>query len=161
MHYTQLCKTRGLALHLDGARLFNAIMASRHAAATITADPSSRVTAYGAEDIGHLFDSISICLSKGLGCPVGSLLIGALRGVAVRVVVKASLAAAIATIHVLNSTQTIYTCISCGALQCCLLRPQAQKASSSERGACGRCLAVVCGKQGSWQQLACTRWNTM
>lgn len=49
-----------LAYHLDGARLFNALVAKNQKA----------------EDYGRLFDSISICLSKGLGCPVGSLLLG-------------------------------------------------------------------------------------
>lgn len=56
----QVCDEHGLLLHLDGARLFNALVE--------TGDPTP---AYG-----HLFDSISICLSKGLGCPVGSLLLG-------------------------------------------------------------------------------------
>lgn len=55
-----LCKNRGLKFHLDGARLFNAMVE--------TGDKP--------HDFGKLFDSISICLSKGLGCPVGSLLIG-------------------------------------------------------------------------------------
>lgn len=56
----KLCNEQGLQLHLDGARLFNALVE--------TGEPT---TAYG-----QLFDSISICLSKGLGCPVGSLLLG-------------------------------------------------------------------------------------
>ncbi|MVM30547.1 aminotransferase class I/II-fold pyridoxal phosphate-dependent enzyme [Spirosoma sp. HMF4905] len=56
----QVCNENGLILHLDGARLFNALVE--------TGEPT---TAYG-----QLFDSISICLSKGLGCPVGSLLLG-------------------------------------------------------------------------------------
>jgi threonine aldolase len=55
-----LCKQRGLILHLDGARVFNAIVASD----------------YTALQLGNVFDSISICLSKGLGAPVGSLLLG-------------------------------------------------------------------------------------
>jgi threonine aldolase len=55
-----VCDENNLLLHLDGARLFNALVE--------TGDP---VEAYG-----QLFDSISICLSKGLGCPVGSLLLG-------------------------------------------------------------------------------------
>ena len=55
-----LCTARGLALHLDGARLFNALVETRESPA-----------AWGAA-----FDSISICLSKGLGAPVGSLLLG-------------------------------------------------------------------------------------
>jgi threonine aldolase len=50
----------GLALHLDGARLFNALVE----------------TGESPTDYGQRFDSISICLSKGLGCPVGSLLLG-------------------------------------------------------------------------------------
>jgi threonine aldolase len=55
-----LCATRGLALHLDGARLFNALVARGQSA----------------HDFGELFDTISISLSKGLGAPVGSLLLG-------------------------------------------------------------------------------------
>ncbi|MGY3913839.1 low-specificity L-threonine aldolase [Aeromonas australiensis] len=51
---------RGLQLHLDGARLFNAAVASETPVEVIAAQ----------------FDSISICLSKGLGAPVGSLLVG-------------------------------------------------------------------------------------
>ncbi|ABO89832.1 L-allo-threonine aldolase [Aeromonas salmonicida subsp. salmonicida] len=50
----------GLLLHLDGARLFNAVVASGHSVRELAAP----------------FDSISICLSKGLGAPVGSLLVG-------------------------------------------------------------------------------------
>jgi threonine aldolase len=57
---TDLCKKRGLQLHLDGARLFNALVE--------TGDTT--------EEVGDHFDSISICLSKGLGAPVGSVLIG-------------------------------------------------------------------------------------
>ena len=56
----EVCKKHGLKLHLDGARLFNAL-----------AETGERT-----EDWGSTFDSISICLSKGLGAPVGSLLIG-------------------------------------------------------------------------------------
>ena len=55
-----LCKKNGLRLHLDGARIFNALVETRD-------KPKA---------IGKLFDSISVCLSKGLGAPVGSLLIG-------------------------------------------------------------------------------------
>jgi threonine aldolase len=55
-----LCAARGLALHLDGARLFNALVARGQSA----------------HDYGELFDTISISLSKGLGAPVGSLLLG-------------------------------------------------------------------------------------
>ncbi len=56
----QVCVDKKLPLHLDGARIFNAIIKSN----------------YTTKDIGASFDSISICLSKGLGAPVGSLLIG-------------------------------------------------------------------------------------
>ena len=55
-----LCRERGLSLHLDGARLFNALVE----------------TGETTLEVGSFFDSISICLSKGLGAPVGSLLIG-------------------------------------------------------------------------------------
>lgn len=55
-----LCTAKGLALHLDGARLFNALVAKGETA----------------KQYGELFDTISICLSKGLGAPVGSLLLG-------------------------------------------------------------------------------------
>lgn len=56
----RVCDERGLILHLDGARLFNALVAKKQ-------DP---------KDYGRLFHSISICLSKSLGCPVGSVLLG-------------------------------------------------------------------------------------
>ena len=56
----KVCDDNGLKLHLDGARLFNALAESGESAA-----------AWGTQ-----FDTISICLSKGLGCPVGSLLLG-------------------------------------------------------------------------------------
>lgn len=55
-----VCKEHGLALHLDGARLFNALVATGQ-------DPTT---------YGQLFDSISVCLNKGMGCPMGSVLIG-------------------------------------------------------------------------------------
>ncbi len=55
-----LCKELYLPLHLDGARVFNALAINRMEAA-----------AYGA-----FYDSISVCLSKGLGAPIGSLLLG-------------------------------------------------------------------------------------
>jgi threonine aldolase len=55
-----VCDERGLKLHLDGARLYNAIVAKQQSA----------------EEFGQLFHTISVCLSKGLGCPVGSVLIG-------------------------------------------------------------------------------------
>jgi len=55
-----LCDAHGLGLHLDGARLMNAIVAKQE-------DPKA---------YGKLFHSISLCLSKGLGAPVGSVLLG-------------------------------------------------------------------------------------
>jgi threonine aldolase len=55
-----LCKEKGLAFHLDGARLWNALVAKNETAL----------------QHGESFDSISVCLSKSLGCPVGSLLLG-------------------------------------------------------------------------------------
>jgi len=55
-----VCTDNGLAFHLDGARLFNALIATGEQPA----------------QYGNLFDTISICLSKGLGAPVGSLLLG-------------------------------------------------------------------------------------
>ncbi|HEX5756162.1 MAG TPA: low-specificity L-threonine aldolase [Arenimonas sp.] len=55
-----LCDRHGLSLHLDGARLFNAAVASGVPARAIT----------------QQFDSVSVCLSKGLGAPVGSVLLG-------------------------------------------------------------------------------------
>jgi len=60
-----LCQERGLKLHLDGARLFNALVETGDAPA----------------EWGNLFDTISICLSKGLGCPIGSVLLGSKVGI--------------------------------------------------------------------------------
>ncbi len=56
----QVCKDNNLGYHLDGARLFNALVSKNET-------PNQ----YGA-----LFDTISICLSKGLGAPIGSILLG-------------------------------------------------------------------------------------
>ncbi len=56
-----VCTKHGLSLHLDGARIWNAIVAQ----------PQTTL-----KDYGQAFDSISVCLSKGLGTPVGSLLVG-------------------------------------------------------------------------------------
>jgi len=55
-----LCAKYGLAFHLDGARFFNAAIADN-------IEP---------KELAHHFDSVSICLSKGLGAPVGSVLVG-------------------------------------------------------------------------------------
>ncbi|MFM7902014.1 MAG: threonine aldolase family protein, partial [Bacteroidota bacterium] len=56
----EVCIKYGLSLHLDGARVFNAL---------VEAD-------YSAKELGDCFDTISICMSKGLGAPVGSVLVG-------------------------------------------------------------------------------------
>lgn len=56
----KLCGEKKLALHLDGARIFNALAETKEST----------------QDTGKLFDSISICLSKGLGTPAGSVLLG-------------------------------------------------------------------------------------
>ena len=56
----EVCANHGLAFHLDGARLWNALVAKNH-------DPKE----YGAQ-----FDTISVCFSKGLGAPIGSALLG-------------------------------------------------------------------------------------
>lgn len=55
-----VCDENKLILHLDGARLFNALVEKQQTP----------------KEYGQLFHSISICLSKSLGCPVGSLLLG-------------------------------------------------------------------------------------
>lgn len=55
-----VCEDHNLGFHLDGARLWNAL----------------EVTKETPKDYGAVFDTISVCLSKGLGCPVGSVLIG-------------------------------------------------------------------------------------
>ncbi len=57
---SDFCKTNSLIYHLDGARIFNALIA-------LNKTP---------EDLNGLFDSVSICISKGLGAPVGSVLAG-------------------------------------------------------------------------------------
>lgn len=56
----EVCNKHNLKLHLDGARLFNALVAKNETP----------------QQYGEIFDSISICLSKGLGTPVGSLILG-------------------------------------------------------------------------------------
>ncbi len=63
-----LALSKGLVRHLDGARLFNAAVAQ---AAASGSDPRTQ-----ARRIAQCFDSVSVCLSKGLGAPVGSVLCG-------------------------------------------------------------------------------------
>ena len=57
---SNLCRKKNISIHLDGARIWNAMIA----------------TNTKANDYGKLFDTISVCFSKGLGCPVGSMLLG-------------------------------------------------------------------------------------
>jgi len=57
---SEFCKHKGLAFHMDGARLYNAIVKTN-------TKPS---------DYGSILDSISVCISKGLGAPIGSVLLG-------------------------------------------------------------------------------------
>jgi len=56
----ELCQSNNLKLHLDGARIFNALVETKE----------------NPEEVAKYFHSISVCLSKGLGAPVGSLLLG-------------------------------------------------------------------------------------
>ncbi len=56
----KVCVENGLSFHLDGARLWNALIAKNETP----------------KQYGEVFDSISVCLSKGLGCPVGSVVLG-------------------------------------------------------------------------------------
>jgi threonine aldolase len=56
----EVCLNNKLSFHLDGARLWNALVAKKETA----------------KHYGDVFDSISICLSKGMGAPVGSVLLG-------------------------------------------------------------------------------------
>ncbi|MBT8238318.1 MAG: PLP-dependent transferase [Croceitalea sp.] len=56
----KICDENKLKFHLDGARIWNALIAKKETP----------------KQYGALFDSISVCLSKGLGCPVGSVLLG-------------------------------------------------------------------------------------
>ncbi len=57
---SSICNKNNINFHLDGARLFNALVAKKQ----------------NPKQYGELFDTISICLSKGLGAPIGSVLIG-------------------------------------------------------------------------------------
>jgi threonine aldolase len=56
----KVCQQHGLKFHLDGARIWNAMIANNE----------------NPKQYGEIFDSISICLSKGLGAPIGSVLLG-------------------------------------------------------------------------------------
>ncbi|GGD10350.1 threonine aldolase family protein [Hyunsoonleella pacifica] len=56
----KVCNKNNLSFHLDGARLWNALVAKNETT----------------EQYGKVFDTISVCFSKGLGCPVGSVLVG-------------------------------------------------------------------------------------
>ncbi|PKG52864.1 threonine aldolase family protein [Olleya sp. 1-3] len=56
----QVCQDHNLGFHLDGARLWNALVEKKETT----------------QQYGDAFDTISVCLSKGLGCPIGSVLVG-------------------------------------------------------------------------------------
>jgi threonine aldolase len=56
----KICDEKNLGFHLDGARLWNALVVKKESP----------------KQFGEVFDTISVCFSKGLGCPVGSVLIG-------------------------------------------------------------------------------------
>lgn len=56
----KVCNEHKLGYHLDGARIWNALVVKQQTP----------------KDYGQLFDTVSVCLSKGLGCPIGSVLIG-------------------------------------------------------------------------------------
>lgn len=58
-----IARRHGVALHIDGARFWNAVVAQRAAGVT-------------AQDLAGPADSVTFCLSKGLGCPVGSMVVG-------------------------------------------------------------------------------------
>lgn len=60
LNIRKVCNEHHLGFHLDGARLWNALVAKHETT----------------KQYGEVFDTISVCLSKGLGCPVGSLLVG-------------------------------------------------------------------------------------
>lgn len=60
LNIRKVCNEHDLGFHLDGARLWNALVAKHETT----------------KQYGEVFDTISVCLSKGLGCPVGSLLVG-------------------------------------------------------------------------------------
>ena len=60
LNIRKVCNDYNLRFHLDGARLWNALVAKNETA----------------RQYGEIFDTISVCLSKGLGCPVGSVLVG-------------------------------------------------------------------------------------
>ena len=72
---SKICKEKNLKYHLDGARIFNAIVETP-ALPLPKGEGSVSQIELCAKEIGNYFDSISICLSKGLGAPAGSLLIG-------------------------------------------------------------------------------------
>lgn len=55
-----VCQNNSLGFHLDGARLWNALIVKNETT----------------KQYGEIFDTISVCLSKGLGCPIGSILVG-------------------------------------------------------------------------------------
>jgi threonine aldolase len=103
---TALAKAKGLARHLDGARLFNAAVAQAQSARAVEGHPdpvrpelveghakaslrqaqdglgTARTVLQEARRIASCFDSVSVCFSKGLGAPVGSALCGSRETIA-------------------------------------------------------------------------------
>jgi threonine aldolase len=78
---TQLARSKGLATHLDGARLFNAATAQAHLnldqKGLLARTNTTKSAIYSeAKSIAGHFDSVSVCFSKGLGAPIGSALCG-------------------------------------------------------------------------------------
>ena len=60
LNIKEVCKKHNLGYHLDGARIWNALVETNETT----------------KEYGEVFDTISVCLSKGLGCPIGSVLVG-------------------------------------------------------------------------------------
>jgi hypothetical protein len=140
---------------------------------------------YGSQEVGALFDTISICLSKGLGAPVGSLLIGGWRkrecaGTCCR---WCPPQAPIRLAWVDGGPGRRSASTLCNALSACMAplpwlcyqgsccrsgtihRPntscmQAVQKSLHGPGAYAKPWVVACGRRASWQQLGCTRSPT-
>jgi threonine aldolase len=81
---TDFARSKGLATHLDGARLFNAVLAQFSLEKSNLAPVNTHLFAIKneAKRMAELFDSVSVCFSKGLGAPVGSALCGSKKFIA-------------------------------------------------------------------------------
>lgn len=155
------------------ARVFNAIVASGYdvgaasphaaapsslaAAAAAPGDSAAGPSSYGPRDLGALFDSISICLSKGLGAPVGSLLLGE--------ALCAMWAQPLAAAPARDRQPALHMTGRCAHLHCTCLTmhctvPQARAPLLHRRCACASGGAGACGRRAFWQQLECTRCKT-